>query len=289
MLPLALFRDMWLKKCLKSAKINKHYIKITMKIFNADEKINGEINNLLQRIKYKISKSEPGSFVYFRLYTIKNGNKIEYKEKFSNVAVFEELKQLGAIEILSRDVDEINKSLKENKKTKKEIIMEEGYLVRPIEPKFSELCKKYEELTNHDLKSNRKNVSENFTFSDRYEITVRDREIWVNNYLLARPHGIGKNFEFFDYLRSKPNTLIKKSEWPQHLKADVGNKDVVKILNELGFKGETLKAFFPKRSRKIGVLFRGDKVTKQDLEKSGVKADVFITELKLAHLKNNPK
>jgi len=151
MLPLALFRDMWLKNDLKNARINKHYIKITMKIFNADEKRDGEINNLLQRIKYKISKSEPGSFVYFRLYTIKDGNKIEYKEKFSNVAVFEELKQLGAIEILSRDVDEINKSLKENKKIKKDVIMEEGYLVRPIEPKFSALCEKYEKLVGSNV------------------------------------------------------------------------------------------------------------------------------------------
>lgn len=127
-----------------------------------------------------------------------------------------------------------------------------------------------------------------------FRLEVKDRYIFINNYLLSKPHAVGSNFEFFEHIRSKPpHTKIERKNLPDQfgglsLKEQVKNKSFIKILNELGFKGEILKAFFPKRSKDM-VVYRGDKITKKDLEKAGVNIQLFLKELELAHLKNNPE
>ncbi len=126
-----------------------------------------------------------------------------------------------------------------------------------------------------------------------FEIQVRDRYIWVNNYLLSKPHAVGTNLEFFEYIRSKPaNTKIERKNLPDFgrlaLKEQVKGKSFIKILNKLGFKGEILKAFFPKRGKNV-MVYRGNKITKKDLEKAGVKILLFLKELEVAHIKNSPE
>jgi tetratricopeptide (TPR) repeat protein len=126
-----------------------------------------------------------------------------------------------------------------------------------------------------------------------FEVKVEDRYIWVNNYLLSKPHAVGSNFEFFEYVRSQLQGIKierNKLQGPggPSLKQEVKSKGFIKILNELGFKGEILKAFFPKRG-KDALIYRGDRITKKDLEKAGVRASLFIKELELAHLKNSPE
>ncbi len=32
----------------------------------------------------------------------------------------------------------------------------------------------------------------------RFEITLKDREVWINSYLLAKPHAVGVNYEFLE-------------------------------------------------------------------------------------------
>ena len=125
------------------------------------------------------------------------------------------------------------------------------------------------------------------------EIQVKDKYIWVNNYLLSKPHIAGSNSEFFEYVRAQPaNTKIERDKLPDYgdlaLKQQVKNKSFIKILNELGFKGEILKAFFPKRGKDM-LIYRGDKINKKDLEKTGIKIQLFLKELELAHLKNSPE
>ena len=128
---------------------------------------------------------------------------------------------------------------------------------------------------------------------DKYTILVKDREIWINKYLLSKPHAVGSNLEFFEYVRKQsPNTKIERNKLPDFgescLKKDIKNKGFIKILNELGFKGEILKTFFPKRSRDM-VVYIGNKIVKKDLEKAGIKMPLFLKELELAHIKNNPE
>ncbi len=129
---------------------------------------------------------------------------------------------------------------------------------------------------------------------DKYKVSVKDREIWVNKYLIGKPHAVGSNFEFFEYIRSKePNTRISREALPNFggsltLKEQVKSKSFIKIVNELGFKGEILKAFFYKRSKDT-LTYRGDQVTEEDLEKAGVKKSLFLKELELAHARNSPE
>ncbi len=145
-------------------------------------------------------------------------------------------------------------------------------------------------MDNGDIKANTQEVN-------KFVISVKDREIWVNDYLIGKPHAVGSNFEFFEYVRSKPaNTPIERDKMPKwgdgvgyaSVKEEVKNKSFIKMLNELGFKGEILKAFFYKRS-KDSLTYRGNEITKQDLEKAGIKIPLFLKELEVAHTKNSPE
>jgi glucan-binding YG repeat protein len=107
-----------------------------MEIFNADKQKNLEINNLLQKIKYKADRQKPDTFIYFPL-------KVEDNAKFSTLYLFGKLKTLGAIKIICHSVDKIDKKIKKHSKPKTTSI--KGWLIKPIEPKFSQLCKEYEE------------------------------------------------------------------------------------------------------------------------------------------------
>ena len=122
---------------------------------------------------------------------------------------------------------------------------------------------------------------------EEYAISVKDREIWINNYFISKPHAVGSNLEFFLYLLDNPNKEIKKSELPTNLKNQISKKNFSKILNALGFKGEILKTFFPKRSKSI--LSFKQRVNHNYLVERGIKEDILLKELRLAHTKNNPK
>ena len=121
-----------------------------------------------------------------------------------------------------------------------------------------------------------------------YLITVKDREIWVNNYIIAKPHAVGSNHDFFEYIRSQPaNKQIKRENLSIELQEGLGHKNFFKILNALGFKGEIRKAFFYKVDA-LTLYYRGDQVTSQQLIDAGVKLKLFIKELEAADAKHNP-
>ena len=163
---------------------------------------------------------------------------------------------------------------------------------------WNEENKTSEKLTQETLeekikKQEEKGEKEKMAIPKTFEIQVRDREIWINNYFLSKPHAVGSNLEFFDYVRSQSeNTKIERNKLPDFggscLKEYVKNKSFIKILNEIGFKGEILKAYFPKRGKDM-LIYKGDEITKKDLEKSGIKMPLFIKELELAHVKNSPE
>jgi hypothetical protein len=130
---------------------------------------------------------------------------------------------------------------------------------------------------------------DNIKTAKKYILTIKDREIWINNYLLSRPHTTGTNLAFFEYISSQPkNTDITEDKMPLYLKESMSKKRIIAILGKLGFTGELLKAFFPKRG-KSQITYRGNKITKNDLKKAGIKIPVFIKQLELAHTKNSLK
>lgn len=127
---------------------------MSMEIFNAERKRNTEINNLLQRIKYKVDKLQPREeYVSFPVSLLKGGE-FKYLESISNQTLFHELKDWGAIEIIERNVEEMNKTLKESAGESSWTV--EGILVKPIEPEFSRLCKEYERKVDEKLRENNK-------------------------------------------------------------------------------------------------------------------------------------
>jgi len=129
---------------------------------------------------------------------------------------------------------------------------------------------------------------------DSYKICVKDREIRINEYLIGKPHAVGSNFEFFEYIRSQnSNTKINREALPNvsgslSLKERVKSKSFIKIVNELGFKGEILKAFFYNRGKDT-LTYRGDQIIKEDLENAGVRQLLFLKELETAHTRNSPE
>ncbi|MCK5475442.1 MAG: hypothetical protein KAI71_02580 [Candidatus Pacebacteria bacterium] len=127
-----------------------------MKIFNADRQNNIEINNLLQRIKYKTEhESLSDGSVYFPIITIRN-NKTFYNENTKNLALFEELERLKIIKIEKRDIDEMNKTLEKNKNFNSNEIIVEGYIVKKT-IKFLQKCKEYEKKIDEILDKATKN------------------------------------------------------------------------------------------------------------------------------------
>lgn len=127
--------------------------------------------------------------------------------------------------------------------------------------------------------------------ADTFTITVKDREIRVNQYVIGKPHSIGGNFEFFEHICSQPaNTLIHRDSLPHEGNLSLGwqirNKGFIQILNPLGFKGEILKAFFYDRSKDT-LTYRGDQITPEGLGKVGVNVSLFLKQLELAHIRNS--
>lgn len=118
-------------------------------------------------------------------------------------------------------------------------------------------------------------------------LRIKDREIFVNNYLIARPHATGNNLEFFEYVRKNPNKKIEEKNLIDDLRVALGNKTFFKILNGLGFKKEITKAFFYKVSNNI-LFYRGDTLTPKQLEEAGVDIKTFIKQLEAANAKFNP-
>jgi len=132
-----------------------------------------------------------------------------------------------------------------------------------------------------------KTVGEEPQIPEKFIVSVNDREIWVNEWLLSRPHAIGKNMEIFEEMRLKPKELVKKSNLSESLRSELGIKNLTKVLYELGFRGEILKTFFSKRG-KTGYLYVGDNITTKELEDRGIKIKKLLKELKIADLKNSP-
>lgn len=144
-----------------------------MEIFNADQQKNLEINNLLQKIKYRADRQEPDPFIYFPL-------KDEDNAKLSTLYLFGVLKKLGAIKVICHGVDKIDKKIK--KRNAPKITTIKGWLVGPIEPKFSQLCQEYEKKAAEKLEDKIiSQESENITPIRNLSLDEKNYFLEINN------------------------------------------------------------------------------------------------------------
>ena len=109
-----------------------------MEIFNASRQKNTEINNLLQKIKYEVGNLSRGEkYVFLPIIIIKDGQPTYPIDQ----ALLQEVRDMGAIELDKRSIEEMNETLEE---TELKGLIIEGVWIKPIEPKFSRLCEKYQ-------------------------------------------------------------------------------------------------------------------------------------------------
>ncbi|MFH0912237.1 MAG: hypothetical protein V1807_01095, partial [Patescibacteria group bacterium] len=139
-----------------------------------------------------------------------------------------------------------------------------------------------------ELRENRNNLnSKKNLIPNKFIISVKDREIWINDYLISKPHATGTNFAFFEYIQTQSaDTKIERRKLPDTLKQEVGKKRFVSMLNSLGFTGEITKAFFYKISEHT-LFYRGNKIEKESLEKEGIKIPLFLKELEVVHMRKS--
>jgi hypothetical protein len=189
-----------------------------------------------------------------------------------------------------------------------------GYFLTILEPKFNKTYKKYEQKQHIDkslifatlnkensLKraenildsTNKKQKREN-NIPKKFRLTIKDRKIFINDYIIGNPQYHAKGFELLRYISEqakKGNRTIKRADLPDSfgnisLKEKIRGTSFTKLLNELGFKGEILKSFFPERSKNI-IVYRGDIIHLKELKESGININVLLKELELANEKKN--
>jgi hypothetical protein len=160
-----------LKKERKSSKMKK----MNMKIFNAEQRKNIEIHELLQEIKYEADKQTSGIGAFFDIMTGVVDN-IEYNSKtIGKTACLRELEKWGVIEIIDADNERINKTIEEDRTSKNKTFIKTGYFVKPIEPKFSELCEKYEKIY-HEIEDG---VVEEKTSGNKLQYVTKENVCYI--------------------------------------------------------------------------------------------------------------
>ena len=137
---------------------------------------------------------------------------------------------------------------------------------------------------------------------DKFVVSLGDREIAVNDYIISRPFTRSSNRSFFEAIYFRPEVQIYiddvQKEMMEQIKNDPKKESLMKIikwgkiskiLNALGFRGEILKAFFPIRTNsKPRVIKFLKTVSKEDLKNRRININLLIQELKDAHRRNSP-
>lgn len=139
-----------------------------------------------------------------------------------------------------------------------------------------------------------KEQEKEFNIPKKFKLRREDRKIFINDYIIGKPQYHARGYELLRYIleqAKKGNNKIKRCDLPDSfsdisLKKKIGNTSFTKLLNELGFKGEILKAFFPERSKNT-VVYRGNIIHLKELREAGIKINVFLKELELANEKKS--
>ena len=153
-----------------------------------------------------------------------------------------------------------------------------GILFEKMSPKFDEV---YTQYSKYDDKNQLRNL-------DTYRMSMKKgNEIWINDFLLSRPHATGRPLTLFEYVYQNPNKQIVRKNMPQWVQDELSGKRFIRMLNDLGFKHEIREAFFRKVA-KSQLYFRSE-VSKAELEDDGIDIRKFLSQLKEAHKKYFPK
>ena len=152
-------------------------------------------------------------------------------------------------------------------------------VVELIPPKFDEIYDEYSKYA--------PGTSGGPDRVDVFRVNLKDREVRVNEFVLSRPHAVGRNMDFMEFILNSPTGEINREDLPGQLRDDLTGTKFTKLLNGLGFTGPILRAFFPRRSEDSLTFLR--EVSSAQLKERNQRADTLLQALKLAHIKNNPE
>jgi len=121
---------------------------------------------------------------------------------------------------------------------------------------------KFEDFYTQHKRSLSPEVIPDSTILYRVSYSDKSREIFVNDFLLAKPDFGLENEMVFGYIFQHPNERLSKTQIEQDLNISV-SKSFHKIVENLGFKGDLRKAFFD--ISKTYIRFKNP-LTKKDLD-----------------------
>jgi hypothetical protein len=146
-----------------------------------------------------------------------------------------------------------------------------GYATSAFDQILKNIDKNKEVLQNgftkssdNDQSADKKVETQDIMYEVKY--SENNREITINNFLIAKPDFNSENEVVFSYLYRNANKIVKTEE----LEKQVGGKlkkPIHNILRDLGFTGKFAQVFFS--ASKSGVKFRNP-ITHQDLKDLGI-------------------
>lgn len=117
------------------------------------------------------------------------------------------------------------------------------------------------------------------TIPQDFTVQLKDREIWVNEYFIAKPYFGRAALELYSHIREQaPHTKISRENLPEFLQKQIGSRKFGKLLESCGFTKEIRKAFFYELGPQ-SLKYRGNTVTAEDLQASGVKVETLMKQL----------
>lgn len=106
------------------------------------------------------------------------------------------------------------------------------------------------------------------------KLSYDNHRLKINEIVIARPHFESENDYFATYITTNPGKKLTNQEFVK-FKNNKMTKKFDQIINDLGFKGNIKKLFFPNISIKA-VEFR-NRITTEDMKKAGID-DVYPSD-----------
>lgn len=107
------------------------------------------------------------------------------------------------------------------------------------------------------------------------KISYDNHKLKINEIVIAKPHFESENDYFVTYITNNPGKKLTNQEFVKFKNGKM-TKKFDQIINDLGFKGNIKKLFFPNISIKA-VEFR-NQITMEDMKKAGID-DIYPSDL----------
>lgn len=130
-----------------------------------------------------------------------------------------------------------------------------------IEIKILDSFKKY--IDDNNLSSYLKEKKDSVIL----KISYNNHKLKINEIVITKPRFESENDYFATFIINNPNKVISVKEFSEY-KREKMTKKFDQIINDLGFKGNIKKLFFPNISIKA-VEFKNP-ITREDMEKAGI-------------------